>query len=71
MKKWISVRDRLPENGIQVLVLLHTKEIRLTSVQYQNITCADHEIIQIRTWHNIPNEQAEYWTTAPAYTNLL
>ena len=64
--EWISVRDRLPEDYVQVIVLLGVRQkICISSVGHQNITEADQTINNIKTWVGEANVQVTHWMPCP------
>jgi len=63
--EWIDVTERLPKDGENVFVLTYRGAIRISSIQYQNVTCADQKIIKIKKWWRENNEQVTHWLSMP------
>ena len=64
--KWISVKDRLPEDFVPVIALLGIRQVvEISSIQNQNITTAANEIIKIKTWQGLTNCQVTHWMPMP------
>ena len=62
MSEWISVKERLPEDFEQVIVLCEFKKsLHISSIQFQTITTAKHQLIDIRTWEGLINPQVTHW----------
>lgn len=65
MNKWISVKDKLPEMYVEVIVRLHTGKVARSSVQRRNITSADQQITVILDWFDQSNPQVTHWIPLP------
>lgn len=72
MAKWTDVQDKLPEDFVDVLVLMFRSSdpqdptVKVSSIQKRNVTCADHKLIKIRTWDGVDfNGHVTHWTRLP------
>ena len=64
--EWTDVKVKLPEDFKQVIVWCGFKNVlHITSIQIQNITTANHEVIPIRTWEGITDQQVTHWMPLP------
>ncbi len=63
--RWIKVTKELPKDHESVFVLTYRGEIRVSSIQYQNIACADQKIIRIKGWSVMINSQVTHWLSTP------
>lgn len=67
--RWISVKEELPENGVEVLALLGVRhKIEISSIQKRNITTAENDIIEINTWFGLQNCQVTHWMQMSKFT---
>ena len=66
MMEWISVKEQLPEDYVNVIVLLSVRGIiGISSIQKETVTAADQEMTTIRTWSDHENVQVTHWTPLP------
>ncbi len=64
---WISVKDRLPELGVHVIALLAVRgKLKISSIQRENITTAENDIIEMNTWCGLINCQVTHWMELPS-----
>jgi len=69
--KWTDVKDKLPEDFQPVIVWCGFKNVlHITSIQMQQITTANHEVITIRTWQDLTNQQVTHWIPLPELPKL-
>ncbi len=68
--KWIKVKEKLPEHGVPVIVLLGVRQvIEISSVQRQTVTTAENDLIKINTWVGVTNCQVTHWMPMPELPN--